>query len=66
VPCPLFDASDLRVTYDKASDWLSGSATLGEAVAAMLTHARLWRKTTPLHRLGSATTTLRQDYRLTG
>jgi hypothetical protein len=32
----LFDAFDLRVVYDKASDRLSISATLTEAVAAML------------------------------
>lgn len=32
----LFDAFDLRVPYDKASDRLSISATLTEAVAAML------------------------------
>jgi hypothetical protein len=32
----LFDAFDLRVVYDKASDQLSISATLTEAVAAML------------------------------
>jgi hypothetical protein len=32
----LFDAFDLRVVYDKANDRLSISATLTEAVAAML------------------------------
>lgn len=32
----LFDAFDLRVVYDKASDGLSISATLTEAVAKML------------------------------
>ena len=32
----LFDAFDLRITYDKANDRLSISATLTEAVAAML------------------------------
>ncbi len=32
----LFDAFDLRVAYDKASDRLSISATLTEAVAKML------------------------------
>jgi hypothetical protein len=32
----LFDAFDLRVAYDKASDRLSISAMLTEAVAAML------------------------------
>ena len=32
----LFDAFDLRVVYDKASDRLSISATLTEAVAKML------------------------------
>jgi hypothetical protein len=32
----LFDAFDLRVVYDKASDRLSISATLTEAVATML------------------------------
>jgi hypothetical protein len=32
----LFEAFDLRVVYDKAGDWLSISATLTEAVAAML------------------------------
>jgi hypothetical protein len=32
----LFDAFDLRVVYDKASDQLSISATLTEAVASML------------------------------
>ena len=32
----LFDAFDLRVIYDKASDRLSVSATLTEAVATML------------------------------
>jgi hypothetical protein len=32
----LFDAFDLRVVYDKATDRLSISATLTEAVASML------------------------------
>jgi hypothetical protein len=61
----LFDAFDLRVVYDKASDRLSISATLTEAVAAMLRNGleplcnRLLRGTD-----SHTTTTLRQDYRL--
>jgi hypothetical protein len=36
----LFDAFDLRVVYDKASDRLSISAALTKAVAAMLRDVR--------------------------
>ena len=63
----LFDAFDLRITYDKANDRLSISATLTEAVATMLRTGleplcnRLLRGTD-----SRATTTLRQGYRLRG
>jgi hypothetical protein len=61
----LFDAFDLRVVYDKASDRLSISATLTEAVAAMLRTGqeplcnRLLRGTDSHHR-----TTITHDYPL--
>jgi hypothetical protein len=62
----LFDAFDLRVVYDKASDQLSISATLTEAVAKMLRgglQPRLLQKA--LRGADShSRTTLRQDYRL--
>ena len=66
VPCSLFDASDLRVVYDKASGRLSVNAMLTEAVAVVprttiLCELSQLRGTDSHNR-----TTLRQDYRLTG
>jgi hypothetical protein len=65
----LFDAFDLRVVYDKASDRLSISATLTDAVAAMLRSGLEPPRLSKEILRGSdshATTTLRQDYRLVG
>jgi hypothetical protein len=66
-PLALFDAFDLRVGYYKASDRLSISATLTEAVAAMLRTSLEPACGEKLRGTDShATTTLRQDYRLAG
>jgi hypothetical protein len=63
----LFDAFNLRVGYYKASDRLSISATLTEAVAAMLRTSLEPACGEKLRGSDShATTTLRQDYRLAG
>ena len=64
----LFDAFDLRVVYDKASNQLSISATLTEAVASMLRDGLEPRLLQTILRGADSrgTTTLRQDYRLVG